>query len=232
MGCIEELLDLSDKFLKPLSEYQASCIRSLHLSSVKEVPGKYFINNINISIFQTFSNLESLSIDYDHMNEQLLDTLSQPHRRPLLRLNVHVHSFQNRVPEISSSVWKKLAAHSSNLEVTINLLHFHTLPEQINSILNKDMPLTHFRVYFSSSFKVEILTRVAFLNGNTLKSLVLVDELNEDSSAISTFLTNGIDPLVMFAWRCKNLSRIKIIGIFFFFISIEKFIKLCYSRGI
>ncbi|KFM74832.1 F-box only protein 33, partial [Stegodyphus mimosarum] len=212
LGCIEELLDLSEYFLTPLAEYQAACIRSLHLSSVKEVPGSYFIYDINSSIFKTFLNLECLSIDYDYISDQLLEILSQPHRRPLRRLNIHVHSFHYRLPDISSSAWKQIRSCSPSLEVTINLLHFHNSPEHVHYILNSEMPLTHFRVYFSSGFNVEAITRIAFINNESLKSLVLVDELNEDSTATSTFLSSSIDPLIMLAWRCKRLTRMKIIG--------------------
>lgn len=211
LGCIEELLDLAKYFIEPIAKYQASCIRSLHVSSVKEVPDSYVIYNINCSIFQTFMNLESLSIDYDYMSDQLLDTLSQPRRRPLRRLNVHVHSFHNR-PQTSSSAWKQITNHSSNLEVTINFLHYHSHPAKIHEILNEEMPLTHFRAYFSSGFNTEVLTRIAFINNATLKSLVLIDELNEDSLPATTFLTHNIDPLIMLAWRCRKLSRVKIIG--------------------
>lgn len=214
LGCIEELLDLAEYFLEPLAEHQATCIRSLHLSSIKDVPGSYFIYDINSSIFQAFLNLESLSIDYDYMSDQLLETLSHPHRRPLSRLNVHVHSFNYRVPAISSTAWKQITSHSPTLEVTINLLHFHNLPESIHDILNAEMPLAHFRVYFSSGFNIEILTRIAFINNDTLKSLVLIDKLNEDSSAAASFLTNSVDPLIMLAWRCKHLSQVKVIGNF------------------
>lgn len=218
LGCIEELSDLAEYFLQPLAEYQASCIRSLHLSSVKEVPGSYFIYDINISAFETFMNLEYLSIDFDYMSNQLLEILSQPHRRPLRRLNVHVHSFDFSVPEISTSAWKQISTHSSNLEVTLNLLHCHNIPENIHGVLNKEMPLTHFRVYFSSGFSIGILTHIACINGSTLKSLILVDELNDYKTAASSFLTYRVDPLIMMAWQCKKLSRIKIIGKLLYYI--------------
>ncbi|GIY56232.1 f-box only protein 33 [Caerostris extrusa] len=98
LGCIEELLDLSGNFLVPLSKYQANCLRSLHLSSIKEVPGNYFITNLDTTLFSTFQKLERLSIDYDHLNDHFLDVFSQPHRKPLSQLIIHVHSFDYSFP--------------------------------------------------------------------------------------------------------------------------------------
>ncbi|CAL1285883.1 unnamed protein product [Larinioides sclopetarius] len=212
LGCIEELLDLSEHFLAPLSKHQAKCLRSLHLSSVKEVPGNYFINDLKTSLFRTFLQLERLSIDYDYLSDQLLDVFSQPQHRPLTHLIIHVHSFDYRFPRVSDAAWKRLTLHSPNLEVTINLLHFHNLAENVRHVLDSEMPLAHFRVYFSSGFDVDILTRIAFLNDHSLRSLVLVDELNDDLSPAATFLRGGVDPLVMLAWRCKKLTYVKIIG--------------------
>ncbi|GFR33117.1 f-box only protein 33 [Trichonephila clavata] len=212
LGCIEELLDLSEHFLTPLSKYQAKCLRSLHLSSVKEVPGSYFVNDLNSSLFSTFLNLERLSIDYDHLSDQLFDGLAQSQHRPLCHLIIHVHSFDYGYPKVSDAAWKRLALHSPSLEVTINLLHFHNLAENVRNVLSREMPLAHFRVYFSSGFDVEILTQIAFLNDHSLRSLVMVDELDDNLTAAATFLTGGIDPLIMLAWRCKKLNYIKIIG--------------------
>ncbi|XP_054719690.1 F-box only protein 33-like [Uloborus diversus] len=211
-GCIEELLDSSEYFLKPLAQHQSNSIRSLHLSSVKEVPGNYFVYDISSTLFESFRNLESLSIDYDYMSDDLLIVLSKPHHRPLNRLIIHVHSLPFRLNEISSEAWKQISCHSPKLEVTINMLHFHNSPEYILAILKHEMPLVHFRAFFSSGFNEDVITRLAFISKGSLKSFVLVDELDEDSTPASVFPSSNIDPLIMLAWRCKKLSYIKIIG--------------------
>ncbi|XP_042911886.1 F-box only protein 33 [Parasteatoda tepidariorum] len=208
LGFIEELLDVSDHLLCMLTENQALCIRSLHLSSIKEVPDNYFVNTMNSSMFKSFFRLEFLSIDYDYMNDQLLDVLSQPQKRPLRRLSIHVHSFYYPFRKVGDAAWNLLRSHSPCLEVTLNLLHFHSSYLFIHNILSSEMPLAHFRVYFSSGFNVEILTEIAFLNESSLKSIVLVDELNESSN----HGIQSIDPLIMLAWKCKKLTYMKIIG--------------------
>lgn len=212
LGCIQDLLKLSPHFVKPLVKYQASCIRSLHLSSIKDIPGSYFDYDINCSMFKRFLNLESLSVNYSCLSDQLLDTLSQPHRKQLRRLNVHVHYFDENVPVISTSAWKKIAKHSPNLEVSINLLHFTTAMEEIEDLFNEEMPLTHFRVCFSYDLNLELLTHIAFINNETLKSLVLINSLTREMDYSSSFIQHRIDPIIMVAWRCRQLSRMKIIG--------------------
>ncbi|KAG8189120.1 hypothetical protein JTE90_028659 [Oedothorax gibbosus] len=210
LGCIEELLDRSPLLLPLLAQLHSFSLRSLHLSSIKEVPGSYLTHPtiISGSLFKSFDLLESLSIDYDYLDDQLLEVLARPPRR-MKRLNVHVHKLERGVSRPSDDAWKQISTCSPNLEVTITLLH---LEGDIRNLLSPEMPLANFRAYFSSGFRTESVAKLAYLNDQTLRSLVLVDGLNDDDSPMTSFLNSRIDPLIILAWRCQKLTSMKIIG--------------------
>ncbi|GIZ02583.1 f-box only protein 33 [Caerostris extrusa] len=62
-----------------------------------EIPGDVSLQTPHSSVPSRNSN--ALSIDYDHLNDHFLDVFSQPHRKPLSQLIIHVHSFDYSFPQ-------------------------------------------------------------------------------------------------------------------------------------
>uniref|UniRef100_A0A1W7RAJ0 F-box only protein 33 n=1 Tax=Hadrurus spadix TaxID=141984 RepID=A0A1W7RAJ0_9SCOR len=212
LGCVEELLDHSDSFIALLGQHQYKSLQSLHLASVKEDPEHYALLDLPIDTFNVFCNLQVLSIDYDYISDNLLFSLSKPRKKALTKLNLHVHGIDADHPGTSDTSWKQLRNFSPKLEVTITLLHSHDPSSVLQDIFHPSMPLTHFRAFFSPGLDAELLDVIAVLNSSTLKSVNLVESLGENHIPTGSFPPEPEDPLVMLAWRCRNLSHLTVVG--------------------
>ena len=218
LGGIEELLNRTPRMLAALSqkESHSSTLQSLHLASIKEDPDFYAVPDLEPRLLAPFSNLKALSIDFDHVNDELLLVLSQ--KKLLQELIINVHGIDDFHPGISKSSWNSIS-HIEGLEVTVNVLHTEESAMTLqHTIFESSIPLTVLRLYFtnmSSESEEETLlfmNSIAAYHHETLKSLVLVDYLSDELMPNSLFSSAVENPLVMLAWRCKLLERLVLIG--------------------
>lgn len=212
LGCTEILLNNSKEVLSLLVKHHAPYLQSLHLASVKEDSGSYNLPFTRLDNISAFSNLRSLSMDYDFLTPQLMASLAhRPHTAPSLQcLSIHVHRAGQQQP--TEAMWKELMEASPNLELTLNLVHSIEGVQMLLDILKPSMPLTHYRQYFCGDISVAALNIISNHYRSTLRSLTIVEAIEIQPINYNNYDTE--DPFVMLAWRCTRLEVLKLIGLF------------------
>lgn len=216
LGCTEIILNNSQEVLHLLAKYHASHIQSLHLSSVKENSNSYDLPIIKVDDISCFTNLRSLSLDYDFITPNFMFSLNTriSIAPPLQYLIIHVHRVNQW--QITDNMWKQVTHANPGLELTLNLVHSTEGLQSLLDILRPSMPLTHMRQYFCEDISVASLTFMSSHYRNTLRSLTIVEAIDLQPISYNTF--DAEDPFVMLAWRCTRLESVKLIGMYFFFI--------------
>lgn len=187
-------------------------LKSLHLASVKTNLEVYGLIDLQASLFQPFKNLQILSLDYDYLSNQLLQTLSSPGRSPLQRFHIHVHSYEEETPPILDRSWRNLVLTSPNLEVDLVILHSFEAIQNLLLILRPSLPLTHFKSFFCQWISVSAIDFMGKNFGATLKSIHIVDGFVEAMPMSYENPTQTEDPFVMLAWKCPKLESLRILG--------------------
>ncbi|XP_068249543.1 F-box only protein 33 [Palaemon carinicauda] len=217
LGCIQDLTDQSDIFLPLLAQHQSTTISTLGLASVKYDPNSYALLDITPDNFTSFTNLQVLTLDYDYMSDRLLSVLSTPYNAPLRRLVIHVHGIDQTHRGTTEYMWYRFKQQHPQCSLVINLIHSYDGVEQLGSgLLHPSMPLTHFRAFFCEWINIAALRLMSNWYAESLRHLTLVDSLDHSGWGM---LTEGRDedqgspdPLVMLAWKCKNLQHLTLLG--------------------
>lgn len=212
LGCTEILLNNSQEVLNLLVKHHGPSLQSLHLASVKEDSSTYNLPFLGLDSISAFSNLRSLSLDYDFLSPTLMASLA--HREhtapPLQSLSIHIHRVGPRQP--TEEMWKELIDASPNLELTLNLVHSIEGIQALLDILKPSMPLTHFRQYFCGDISVASLNMISSHYRFTLRSLTIIEAIEiQPINYNNSYDTE--DPFVMLAWRCTRLEVLKLIGV-------------------
>jgi len=187
-------------------------LKSLYLASVKTNLEVYGVIDLRTSLFQPFTNLQILSLDYDYVSNQLLQMLSTHDRSPLQRLDIHVHSYEAETPMILDRCWLNLVRASPHLQVGLALLHSYEAVQNLLLILRPSMPLTHFKSFFCQSINVAAIDFMGKNYGSTLRTIHIADGFTEAMPLSYDNLTQPEDPFVMLAWKCVRLESLRIIG--------------------
>lgn len=211
MGCAEELLDQSDRIIELLARNHANTLESLHIATVKEDSENYEIVDMDMNDFDLFKNLQSLSIDYDHLSNELLKNFIDCQKAKLLNLCIHVHGVHPHWEKITNGSWRMLRNHCPELEVTLNLIHSFDGTEALLDILQSSMPLTHYRQFFCSNINLAAIDFISTHFGSTLKSFHVIDGYNAGSPNQYTSDSDE-DPFVMLSWRCPKLEEFTLIS--------------------
>ncbi|XP_042879198.1 F-box only protein 33-like [Penaeus japonicus] len=217
LGCIQDLTDQADIFLPLLARHQSSSLNTLCLASVKYDPDSYALLDITPDNFTSFTNLQVLTLDYDYMSDRLLSVLSTPYNAPLRRLVLHVHGIDQTHRGTTEYMWYRFKQQHPQCSLVMNLMHSYDGVEQLGSgLLHPSMPLTHFRAFFCEWINVAALRLMTMWYSETLRHLTIVDALDHSGWGM---LTEGRDddqetpdPLVMLAWKCKNLEHLTLCG--------------------
>ena len=142
--------------------------------------------------------LHELCIDYTHLTDELLTSLSCDEHVKLqyLRINILVKDMvaaDYQLHAISEETWCTLSHHSPKLNL---LMHFNVLNDQnFDPFFHSHVPATH--LFFGSSVSKDVLGRVG-MNCPKLKELVVSANGNAP-----------IDPeLIQIANRCQNLESV------------------------
>ncbi|XP_053675918.1 F-box only protein 33 [Anopheles nili] len=207
-----EILSLhAPDFLHCISKPQ--CLERLVLASVKQDPGHYALQLIEPALFEKCSSLQVLSLDYDSMCEELLHTL---HLLPLRQLIVHVHGINEEDHfGLSENAWTSFRNSNPQTELHLTLMCAYEAVDMLHShIFRRSMPLTHLKVLFCEKMNREALNYLSEHYNATLRSLVWVDSMRIEQyrNIMELVMHTDMDPLVMMAWRCKNLQEIIIHG--------------------
>lgn len=189
-------------------------MESLHLASVKEDSENYGIVDLSTCKFQQFLSLRHLSIDYDHLSNDLLEAFSTSHGNKLESLIINVHGIDSEQEKVRNFSWFNLRKSCPNLEVTVNLVHSYDGVHGLLDILQPDLPLTHFRQMFCTDLNPSAINYFSSHYKDTLKSVYIIDGLN-DGYPVPYFSHMEEDSFVMLAWRCTKLEEFSLIGMYF-----------------
>lgn len=102
LGCIEELTEDLTCILEPLKNNHSDHLTHLSLASVKDDPDRYDFLELECSVFDSFSKLTILTIDYDHVSDELLHSLNSGCMK---RLVIHVHGWNGEYIGASNDSW-------------------------------------------------------------------------------------------------------------------------------
>ncbi|XP_044744406.1 F-box/LRR-repeat protein 21 isoform X1 [Coccinella septempunctata] len=213
IGCIEDLSNEVENFLKLLNRRHSERVTVLGLASVKDEPGKCKKVALRPSIFKPFSGLEILSIDYDEMSDEFLNNLHDATN--LRRLVVHLHSIRPSHPGTSNETWQTFKETHPECEFRLTVIHaFKDIHNLHTKVLRKQMPLSHLKVFFCESVNISVLECLSQYYQDTLRSLIWVDSLNQEGGtwAITTPFFETPDPFLLISWLCKKLEEIILYG--------------------
>lgn len=87
-----------------------------------------------------------LSIDYDILNDDLLNSLQ--FMSELQRLVVHVHGIWEGHPGTSEIAWIHFTQNHPRCELRVSLIHAYDEVLKLQDILKRNMPLSHLKVLF------------------------------------------------------------------------------------
>lgn len=178
LGCISDLADHSDRFLKFLRVNQANSLEELHLSSVKEDPDTYGLIDFPHDPFGYFNKLVVLGIDYDYLTNYMLLNFCNPNNSckvPLQKLIIHVHGIESDHEKITNKTWRNVVSVNPNLEVTLNLIHSIDGATGILDILQPAMPLAHLRMFFCQYLNVAGIDYISQHMADHFQSIYIID---------------------------------------------------------
>uniref|UniRef100_A0A182T6R3 F-box domain-containing protein n=1 Tax=Anopheles maculatus TaxID=74869 RepID=A0A182T6R3_9DIPT len=215
LGCSEILALHASDFLtvSSICTAQPQHLERLAFATVKQDPGHYPLGLIEPPLLEKCSALRVLTIDYDSLCDELLQTLQQ---LPLLRqLIVHVHGIDEDHFGLSEDAWANFRSKNPDAELHLTLVCAYEAVETLPThILRPSMPLTHLKVLFCEKINCDALEYLSLHYKDTLRSLIWVDSMRieEYRNIMELMMHTEQDPLVMMAWRCKKLQELIVHG--------------------
>ncbi|XP_046661224.1 F-box only protein 33 [Homalodisca vitripennis] len=225
LGCLEELVSSHAKpLLENIAHKHASSITVLGLASIKDYPDDYFITDLNITLLKPLKHLQILSLDYCHVNDNLLYILSDSCR--LTRLVVHVHGIMEEHPGTTEAAWTTLTRNLPNCGLRLTLIHSYDGVDVLHSkILKRAMPLTHLKVFFCEKLNVEAVNQLSFYS-ETLRSIWWVDSMSCQGNTTLLQRLDNVNPFIMCCWRCHHLEELVFLGHKYQFLDVYAVIRL------
>ncbi|KAK0097154.1 hypothetical protein PV326_003091 [Microctonus aethiopoides] len=212
-GCVEELSVNAGEIIECLANHQGKHISRIGLASVKEDPENYDLAIVNPIAFRQFEHLTVLTLDYDYLNDLLLESLTSG---TMETLAIHIHNWNGDHPGASNSAWEHFTHKNKRCGLRLNLLHAYVGVTVLDSnILQPAMPLTHLKVLFCEHVNVQALSILSLWYNRTLQSLMWIDSKDENELLPPTddlSAPGSPDALVLIAWRCNNLIEMVYIG--------------------
>ncbi|KAF5271299.1 hypothetical protein FQR65_LT05314 [Abscondita terminalis] len=224
IGGSEDLCQHIPQFLQLLAGSHPEKVSLLGLASVKYDSNYYPICDVKADLFTPFKNLQILSIDYDVLDDDFLDSLEKASQ--LHRLIVHVHGVGDDHEGTSDEAWIRFKTVHPECQLRMSFIHAYD--EQViymqDYILKSNMPLSHLKVFFCEHINLDVLNLLSTWYPVSLRSIVWVDSRSQDSQSASWNLirrlggpdANQPDPLVMAAWLCAKLEEIVLLGYKYF----------------
>lgn len=92
----------------------------LNLASVKQNPSHYALSMIESSLFEKFTSLEVLSLDYDVLCDEFLQSLEILN---IKRLIIHVHGVEEDHPGLSERAWASFREKNQQTQLHLTLVY-------------------------------------------------------------------------------------------------------------
>lgn len=202
LGCCEQLCNNLPQFLNSMvgGRGHARNVEMLGLASVKDDPGNYLIIDVNVRLFESFPNLKVLSVDYDYVSDEFLESLRGA--KELERLVVHIHGLWDGHEGTTDRAWEDFRICHPKCLLRLTLIHAYEAIHILgNEILRRSMPLSHLKVFFCEavskilfelSSEIEPESRACF-KPSKLRALLLsedfvVNKLNRIKSNLLVIL--------------------------------------------
>lgn len=151
-------------------------LKHLGFASIKQDPSNYALSSLEFSLFEKCMSLQVLSLDYDILCDQFIETLQL---LPLKKLIIHVHGLDEDHPGISENAWAIFREKNSLAEVHLSLVYAYEAVNVLHShIFRPSMPLSHLKVLFCHFINLEALEYLSNFYKDSLKSVVWVDSVS------------------------------------------------------
>ncbi|XP_053620468.1 F-box only protein 33 [Plodia interpunctella] len=174
-----------------------------------------------------FSTLQHIIVDYDQINTEAIETLSNLSKLSYLSLNL----FGNT--SIRPLLWAPLKElFQGRLSVAVNIisLPYRKFHEVIENVLVEGLPLISLKVMFCKTIYVPLIEHVV-RKYHALQEMVWADcPAHSEGRAILCRQSNldmcEINPFMMVCWQCPNLQRLAIHGYWLWQYDVVGFIRL------
>lgn len=144
LGAIEALTYYGLDLLKTITRIDE--LVELTLASIKYDPSHYPMFAMENSLIAKCSSLQVLSLDYDTLNEELIQAIQI---LPLKKFLICVHGLDREHPGISDRAWSEFAEVFPDIQLILSLVYAFEAVEVLQvRILRRSMPITHLRVLF------------------------------------------------------------------------------------
>jgi len=168
-------------------------------------------SSLDITNIARFSNLQMLSIDHDILTDAILTIIGTGSAcGGMKRLNlVAVKGNQN----VSNAGWTNFIANNPKCGVRLTVMGGTLSFGHQANLIFPSVPITHFKALYCKEMSVSALNSLISWNENILEHLEFVNENFDWMDYIVADEINQnefIDPLIFAAWRCKQLSTIRI----------------------
>ncbi|CAK1589758.1 unnamed protein product [Parnassius mnemosyne] len=206
--------------------------RPLSFSSVAH-PADTVLSRCNVGLM-VFSTLQHISVDYDHISTEALETLSHLTLFKNLTLNIA----RRRKLLLEPIDWHRLNAFYPNgLDVSVNIIALpaQKLKDVMDKVLVDGLTLTSLKVMFCKTFYAPLLRHIVSLYKSTLRELVWVDCPDDSSDTHNRVIKTShddeydvcnVNPLILICWLCAQLQRLVIHGYWVWQYDVVGFLRL------
>ncbi|CAG9792476.1 unnamed protein product [Diatraea saccharalis] len=217
----------NDRFIHKHVEYYS---RPLSFSDVA-VAADAVLTRSNILVFST---LQHLIVDYEQINTDALETLSEITSFSRLTLNVR----NKRVVNYTPIDWERLdACYPNGLEVAVNIIaiSMKKFEDIINNVLREGMTLTSLKVMYCKTLNQPLLEHIVRLYKDTLQELVWADAPYDSCEPCNRIVKPGryiqygicnVNPFILLCWQCTQLRRLVIHGYWVWQYDLLGFVRL------
>ncbi|XP_017885879.1 F-box only protein 33 [Ceratina calcarata] len=212
LGCIEDLATSANLILLHLHKRHAKHLTTLSLASVRDDPDDHNFFKFGCEdMFNSFTRLSLLTIDYEFVSDSLLKALDSG---TLERLVIHVHGWYDQHVGTTDGAWRTFVQKNPKCELRLTLIHSYVGVEIIDThIFCPSMPLTHLKVLFCENVNIGALHRLPIWYSHCLKSVIWIDSMDPLTRIIPDEPNHhSPDPLILIAWKCTKLVEIVYLG--------------------
>ncbi|CAG4995124.1 unnamed protein product [Parnassius apollo] len=206
--------------------------RPLSFSNVSH-PADAVLSRCN-ALLMMFSTLQHISVDYDHISTEALETLSHLTLFKNLTLNIA----RRRKLVLKPINWHLLDVFYPNgLDVSVNIIGLppQKLKDVMDKVLVEGLTLVSLKVMFCETFYAPLLRHLLNLYTTTLRELVWVDcpddspdtlNRNIKTSQEEEYDVCNVNPFILLCWHCVQLQTLVIHGYWVWQYDLEGFVRL------
>ncbi|XP_028172199.1 uncharacterized protein LOC114361398 isoform X1 [Ostrinia furnacalis] len=219
----------SEKITHKHLEYYSRPLSFSH----EAAPSDTVLSRCNTGLM-VFSALQSVIVDYEHINTEALETLCALSTFSSLTLNV---GYRRQLP-YGRLDWPRVhEARRARLRVHVNIVSLpHTkFDEVIENVLVEGMTLVSLKVLFCKAMYPALLDHLVAVHKDTLEELVWADCPYNSSDVYHRYQRSlgpvqfpvaNVNPFIILTWQCTNIRRLVIHGYWMWQYDLLGFVRL------